>query len=117
MSSAMAVPSTPVEERRSLAAADHYHNARLRAKEALKYRPVTFDSIQARAIARGFGEAVRRTNATVRACSILKDHVHMVNLRHRYSFEKLFNLLKGGATRLLNEEGLNPMAPYRTTSG
>jgi REP element-mobilizing transposase RayT len=110
-------PATPISERRSLADVEHDQAARLRAKESLKYPPVLFNGLQARAIARGFADAVRRTDAVVRACSILSDHVHMVILRHRYPFQRLLPQLKAGATRQLTAEGINPMAPYRTRSG
>jgi REP element-mobilizing transposase RayT len=110
-------PATPVNDRRSHASAPHDRIARLRAKEGLKYPPVTFDGLQARAVARGFADAVGRTNAIVRACAILKDHVHMVILRHRYPFKRLVTQLKGGATRQLLAEGLHPLARCRTTSG
>src|SRR5688500_7985994 len=47
-----------VDSRRSRAHRPHDVTARLEAKEHLKYPPVTFDGIQARAVARGFADYV-----------------------------------------------------------
>ena len=108
-------PATRVTTRRSLA--HDLHNAALRAaaKRALRYPPVTFDGLQARAVARGFATAVERTQCTIHACSIMPDHVHMVVARHRYNVEQLVGLLKGDATRSLQSEGLHPMSTQART--
>jgi len=99
-------------ERDSTADRFHDREARLAAKEALKYPAVRFAGIQARAIGRGFAALVGKCALTIRACSILPEHVHMVVMRHAYEAEKIVNLLKGEATRELVREGIHPMAGY-----
>ena len=76
------------------------------------YPPVIFDGHQARAIARGFSQVVRRTGCTIYACAVMPDHVHLVIGRHHYRIQQLANLLKGGATRRLRYENLDPFAPF-----
>ncbi|HEY7118929.1 MAG TPA: transposase [Tepidisphaeraceae bacterium] len=105
-------PATKVSTRRSLAHDAHDAAFRAAAKRALRYPPVRFDGLQARAIARGFAKAVERTGCIIYACSIMPDHVHMVIARHRYDVEQLVGLLKGDATRRLQAEGLHPMSRY-----
>lgn len=104
--------ATKVTTRRSLAHDAHDAALRAAAKRALQYPPVRFDGLQARAVARGFARAVRRTGCVVHACSVMRDHVHMVIARHRYEVEKLVGLLKGDATRQLVAEGRHPFVDY-----
>jgi len=104
--------ATRIYEPRSTADDFHDQQARLAAKEALKYPAVRFTGIQARAIGRGFAALVDKCALTVRACSILPEHVHMVVMRHAYEAEKTVNLLKGEATRELVKEAIHPMAGY-----
>ncbi|MEQ8790113.1 MAG: transposase [Pirellulaceae bacterium] len=85
---------------------------RERTRESLKYSAVTFSGIQARAIGRGFAEAVRKSNYTIWACSILPEHVHLVMARHTYRVELMVDLLKGEATKQLNKERLHPLAEH-----
>jgi REP element-mobilizing transposase RayT len=85
-----------------------------RAQQALKYPPVVFDGLQARALGRGFAEAVRKSRLDVWACSILPEHVHLVLARGRLSAERMANLLKGEATKQLNREQRHPLARYAT---
>src|SRR5438270_9322580 len=49
-------PATKTDTRRSVAARPHDRAQRLAAKQALKYPPVQFTGLQARAIGRGFAE-------------------------------------------------------------
>jgi hypothetical protein len=65
-------PATKTEETRSLAYEPHDHEKRRATKKALKYRPVEFTGIQARAIGRGFGNYVKSSGLVVRACAILR---------------------------------------------
>ncbi len=83
---------------------------RLEAKNALKYPAVHFTGIQARAIGRGFGNAVRKSNFTIWRCSILPEHIHLAIARHRFKVEFIAGLLKGEATKQLKAEGLHPLA-------
>jgi REP element-mobilizing transposase RayT len=100
--------ATPVTTRRSVAAVPHDSERRRAAKRALRYPPVFFSGIQARAVGRGFGQCVARSGLTIWACAILPDHVHLVIARHRCSVEQMVTQLKGTATRRLLEEGLHP---------
>jgi REP element-mobilizing transposase RayT len=109
--------ATKVSTLRSLAGASHDASARMAAKQALKYPPVRFNGIQARAVGRGFALAVRKGRITVWACSILPDHAHLVVARHRYPVEQIANLLKGASTRRMRFENAHPLAAYRTAAG
>lgn len=86
----------------------HDRKKRLAAKAALDYPPVTFNGLQARAIARGFANSVRRSKITIWACAVMPDHVHLVVAPHRHAIETLGNLLKGEATRQLVREEIHP---------
>jgi REP element-mobilizing transposase RayT len=105
-------PATKTIERRSLAHDKHNAALRAAAKQALRYPPVIFNGMQALAIARGFIKGIQRTRCKIYACSIMPDHVHLVVARHRYRIEQLVGLLKGDATRRLQDEGLHPMSPH-----
>src|SRR5882762_9944788 len=69
-------PATKTNERGSLARRTHDRAKRIEAKGALKYPPVQFSGVQARAVARGFARYVGLSNLPVWACAILPDHVH-----------------------------------------
>jgi len=84
------------------------------ARRALKYPAVEFTGVQARAIGRGFANAVASSQFTIWACLILPWHVHLVIARHRYKVEQVVRLLKGAATKQLLEENLHPLMEYCT---
>jgi REP element-mobilizing transposase RayT len=88
------------------------HNVELRvkAKEALKYPPVVFNGIQARAVGRGFRVACEKSGYEIWACAILPEHVHVVVRRHAQQIERIVGHLKGRATQQLLKEGLHPLA-------
>jgi REP element-mobilizing transposase RayT len=86
---------------------------RARAETALNCPSVHFTGVQARAIGRGFANAIRNSGLTIWACSILPEHVHLVIARHTYKVEQICNLLKGAATKALKAESLHPLAKYR----
>jgi len=65
-------------EDRSTAYVPHDHARRIAAKELLKYPPVQFTGLQARAVGRGFANYFKRSGLRVWACAILPDHVHLV---------------------------------------
>ena len=67
---------------RSVAAKPHDHATRLAAKSALRYPPVRFTGVQARAIARGFAAAASEGNYIIHALAILPDHAHLVLARN-----------------------------------
>lgn len=104
--------ATKVDVRHSVAKRAHDRALRKAAKESLKYPPVQFTGLQARAVGRGFHDFLQRNGGTVHACAILPEHVHMVIARHRYGAEQLVTLLKGAATRQLVEENLHPFAAF-----
>jgi REP element-mobilizing transposase RayT len=110
-------PATRTTERHSLARRPHDVGTRLAAKKALKYPPVQFTGVQARAVGNGFAEFARKSRLTVWACSIMPEHVHMVVGRHRYKVEQVVNLLKGAASRRLNTEQIHPLRPWTSTDG
>jgi REP element-mobilizing transposase RayT len=85
---------------------------RVAAEAALVYPSVHFDGMQARAVGRGFANAVAKSGFTIWACSILPEHVHLVIARHTYAAEQICNLLKGAATKALKAESLHPLAKY-----
>jgi REP element-mobilizing transposase RayT len=106
-------PATKTTERRSVAHREHDRELRLKAKSALKYPPVKFTGVQARAVARGFARYVQRTKLPVWACAILPDHVHLVVGRPGMKVEQLVIQLKGDATQQLEREGIHPLSDYR----
>jgi REP element-mobilizing transposase RayT len=105
-------PPAETAPRRSAAYDFHDREARLAAKEKLKYPPVEFTGAQARAIGNAFAKARERSRVTIWGCSILPEHVHMVIARHDIPVEQIVNLLKGEATRQLVNEGIHPLAAH-----
>src|SRR5207253_853287 len=102
-------PATPVTDtRRSVANRRHDRALRLAAKKALIRPEVEFTGLQARSVAAGFGNRVRRSGYRVRACSILPQHVHLVISRHWYSVEQVGRLLRQSGTAQLLADELHP---------
>lgn len=101
-------PATKVTTHRSVAGRPHDRRQRLAAKRALLRPPVVFTGLQARAVARGIADYVARSEATVWACAVMPDHVHLVLARHRHFVEVMANHIKGDATRRLVAEGIHP---------
>jgi REP element-mobilizing transposase RayT len=104
--------ATKTTETQSLACREHDREQRLAAKRALKYPPVNFTGLQARAVARGFAGYFNRTKLLVWACAILPDHVHLVTAKPGTKVEQLVIQLKGDATRELQREGIHPLSSY-----
>lgn len=107
--------ATKTDNPRSHAKDPHNRALRRAAKGSLAREPIRLTGVQARAVARGFANYIAESDCGVVACAILRDHAHLVVLRHRYSIEQVANLLKGAASRELVAEGLHPFqnAPYR----
>jgi REP element-mobilizing transposase RayT len=103
-------PATKIDHRRSVASRPHDAAARRAAKQALRYPPVRFDGVQALSIAAGFAEAIRESNYSVYACSILPDHVHVVAGRHARDAKRIAGHLKGRATQKLAHDGRHPFS-------
>lgn len=97
---------------RSVAHDPHDQALRLAAKAALKYPPVVFDGIQARAAGRGFAVACEKSGYMLLACSIMPEHVHVVVRRHDQDIERIVGHLKGRATQELVKEGVHPLSEF-----
>jgi REP element-mobilizing transposase RayT len=109
--------ATKVETRQSVARAKHNRAKRLATKEHLKYPPVRWNGLQARAIARGFAEAVEESGYRVLACAILEDHVHLVIVRCDRPISQIVAHLKGRATQQLRAEGIYPLEQFVRADG
>jgi REP element-mobilizing transposase RayT len=105
--------ATTVQVRQSLARRPFDPVKRAAALATLKYPPVVFTGVQARAIGRGFATYATKSNLEILACAILPQHIHLVVSRHRLKIEHIVNQLKGAATRQLIEEKLHPLAACR----
>src|SRR5262249_9206286 len=110
-------PATKTDSKYSVAHHEHDTQQRLAAKKGLKYPPVEFTGIQARAIGRGFANYVRSSGLLFRACAILPDHVHLVVDRFRCTVEQVVIQLKGEATAQLLADGLHPFGHLRDREG
>jgi REP element-mobilizing transposase RayT len=98
-------PATKVDTRRSVAAVAHDRALRLAAKEALKFPPVQFTGVQARAVGTGFKQAGEEGDYHIHACSILPEHVHLVIGRHSRKITRIIGHLKAKATHELHTNG------------
>jgi len=105
-------PATKTDARHSLAKNAHNRAFRDQAKEGLKYPPVVFSGVQARAIGRGFAHAIQRSGYVIHGCAIMPDHVHLVVARHRQRVEQVVQQMKGEATKHLINENLHPLAAF-----
>ncbi|HWE02120.1 MAG TPA: hypothetical protein VG326_06880 [Tepidisphaeraceae bacterium] len=109
--------ATKVDHGRSVAHVKHDANLRRAAKGALKYTPVLFNGIQARAVASGFGRAAHEGSYLIHACSILPDHVHLVIADHERPFQQITAHLKAGASQELRSEKLHPFSTCERPDG
>src|SRR5438132_14318556 len=76
--------ATKVDTRRSVAHRRYDRAKREAARASIKYPPISFNGLQARAIASGFAYRTAHSNCVVHACSILPEHVQLVFPRHSY---------------------------------
>ena len=109
--------ATKTIETQSVAHVPHDHARRLAAKADLKFKPVRFTGIQARAIGRGFAAYAAQSGLTIHACAIMPDHIHLVVAEHRLTPKSLTIQLKGHAVRQLVEEGIHPLADHQREDG
>jgi REP element-mobilizing transposase RayT len=109
--------ATKVDTTRSVAHRAHDRNKRLGAKKLLKYPPVKWNGVQARAIARGFAKAAEESGYIILACSILEDHVHLVVARLDRPIGQVVTHLKGRATQQLRTEGIHPFERFAEIDG
>jgi hypothetical protein len=70
--------ATKVDTTESLARHRHDRVRRLGAKQYLKYPPVSFTGVQARAVATGFWHAAIEGDYAIHSCAILQDHCHLI---------------------------------------
>jgi len=110
-------PATKTELRNSLARTEHDRTLRRAAKTALKFMPVEFTGVQARAVGHGFAKAIVDRGYRMFACSILPAHVHAVIGRHERDAEDIVGHLKFAATRELCAQGLHPFEQHREAQG
>jgi REP element-mobilizing transposase RayT len=97
-----------VETTRSVAARPHDRARRLETKKHVKYPPVIFTGLQARAIGQGFHIASQKAGYQILACAILPDHVHVVVAAHHNKPTLVAVHLKREATLQLVKQGLHP---------
>jgi REP element-mobilizing transposase RayT len=100
--------ATKTNTRRSLAGVPHDRQLRAAAKRALKFPPVKFSGLQARAVVHGFAQALQEGCYIAHACSVLPEHVHLVLGRHARDIGRIIGHLKARATQRLAAEGLWP---------
>lgn len=110
-------PATKVNTTRSLAAEPHDVALRNQAKAVLRYEPVRFTGVQARAIARGFAIAAAEGAYIMHALVILPDHVHLVIARHPKHIDTIASHLKAKATRQMTIENMHPLSAHASPIG
>jgi REP element-mobilizing transposase RayT len=99
-------PATKTATRRSIAHVDHDYELRLRAKQSLRFPPVSLNGLQARAVGRGFAQAAAESDYVVHACAVLPEHVHLVVARHSRHIRRMVGHFKARATQQLLAEQL-----------
>ena len=109
--------ATKVETTHSVAARQHDRARRQEAKRHLKYAPVIFTGVQARAVGQGFSVAVQKAGYQILACAILPDHVHVVVATHRNKPTLVVGHLKREATLQLVAQHLHPFRHLHATGG
>jgi REP element-mobilizing transposase RayT len=109
--------ATTVNTRRSRSAVIHDHEASRAAKAELKYPPITLTGHQARAVGESFHDFAKRSRLTVLACAILPQHVHLVITDYVYDAGQVVTLLKGAASKHLDEQSLHPMSAFPRRKG
>ena len=77
---------------------------RAEAQQALKYPSVVLNGMQAQSVGAGFANGVQKSGFAIWACSILPEHIHLVIARHSDEIEQISNLLKGEATKEINDK-------------
>ena len=60
-----------------------------RAKQVLKFPPLTLTKPEGEAVARAFADVVREQAYTCYACSVMPDHVHLVIRKHKHLAEQM----------------------------
>ncbi len=104
--------ASKVQTKQSVAHRPHDCAVRKAAKDQLKYPPVIFNGVQARAVARGFAQVLQEYDYPVYACTILPQHAHLVIGRHTRAIERIVAHLKRGATLRLFAEDIHPLIEF-----
>ena len=104
---------TKIQETHSVAHQPHRRNERIAAKSTLRFPPVKFDGLQARAVARGFSKAVDKSGYRILACSIMPDHVHAIIVATNRKPSLVLGHLKREATVQLVQESLHPFKRFQ----
>lgn len=110
-------PATKVTTTRSVANRPHDKALRLAAKEALRYPPVEFTGVQARAIAGGLAEGCEEGGYTAYALAVLPDHTHLVMRCCDRHVDRIAAHLKAKATARLGLEDLHPLKQFASSRG
>lgn len=105
------------DRRQSVAHAAHDPHQRRLAKGTLRYPPVSWSGVQARAIMHAIAAELGHRSIAIWAAAILPDHLHLVIARGDIRIERFANVLKGAATRALRSQGLHPMEKFARPSG
>jgi REP-associated tyrosine transposase len=109
--------ATKINTTRSVADQPHDVRGRFHAKRSLRYPPVQFSGIHARAVAHGFAQALTEHDYVIHALAILQDHLHLVMAWHQRHIDQIASHLKAKATMRLNREGLHPLAGHASPTG
>ena len=83
----------------------------------MRYPPVRFTGVQARAIARGFAIAASEGSYIIHALAILPDHAHLVIARNSRHIDEIAAHLKSKATRQMTAEAIHPLASFTSATG
>src|SRR3982751_1272460 len=75
-------PATQVETTRSVARKPYDRKLRTKMRNSLKYPAVKFSGEQALWIGRAFAQQIEKSEFSVYACAILREHTHFVVARH-----------------------------------
>ena len=100
--------ATKTGETASVAKLPHDRDLRIATKSTLKYPPVKYTGLQARAIARGFASYAQKSRIAIWACAVMPDHLHLCCAPGHLNSFLLGQRFKAAATQRLNEEDLHP---------
>lgn len=76
------------------------------ARRRLDHPAPWFDEAHRRAIGEAFGRVVRERRLTCRACSVLRNHAHLLVRKHRLPGEEIARRLKDASRQALISAGL-----------
>jgi REP element-mobilizing transposase RayT len=100
--------ATKTDSRRSVAHVPHDVCLRLRIKEALKYPPILFSERQIETVGTAFGTLLQEKNISTFACTVVRDHVHLLIGQTDIHVDELILALKETAVAALLRNNLHP---------